>query len=86
MEGKRMAAQIVELPGNVLINPVVKHLSALAARAWNKRWMITFTAPTGIAKTTAVDYADRTLAFDHRVLHCKQITTRYTLLRTLPTT
>jgi type II secretory pathway predicted ATPase ExeA len=62
---------------------VVKNLTALAARAWAKRWMITFTAPTGIGKTTAVDYAARTLSFDHRVIACKQITTRYTLLRTL---
>lgn len=67
----------------VLINAVVKNLSALAARAYAKRWMITFTAPTGIGKTTAVDYAERTLPFDHRIIHCKQITTRYTMLRAL---
>jgi type II secretory pathway predicted ATPase ExeA len=78
-----MSAENIEAPPNVLLNSVVKNLSALAARAWAKRWMITFTAPTGIGKTTAVDYAERTLAFDHRVIHCKQITTRYTLLRTL---
>src|ERR1019366_7901023 len=34
-------------------------------------------------KTTAVDYAARTLSFDHRVLACKQITTRYTMPRAL---
>jgi DNA transposition AAA+ family ATPase len=73
----------VQAPETVLINSVVKNLTALAARAWAKRWMITFTAPTGIGKTTAVDYAARTLSFDHRVLACKQITTRYTMLRAL---
>ena len=78
-----MPAEIVEAPANVLINSVVKNLMALAARAWTKRWMITFTASTGIGKTAAMDYADRILPFDHRVIHCKQITTRYTLLRTL---
>jgi DNA transposition AAA+ family ATPase len=78
-----MPAEITEAPANVLINSVVKNLSALAVRAWTKRWMITFTAPTGIGKTTAVDYADRTLPFDHRVIHCKQITTRYVVLRAL---
>jgi DNA transposition AAA+ family ATPase len=45
--------------------------------------MITFTAPTGVGKTTAVDYAARNLTFEHRVIYCKQITTRYTLLRVL---
>ena len=78
-----MAADSVEAPGNVWINSVVKNLAALAARAWTKRWMITFTAPTGVGKTTAVDYAARTLTFDHRIFQCKQITTRYTLLRAL---
>lgn len=78
-----MPADSVETPGNVLINSVVKNLTALAARAWSKRWMITFTAPTGIGKTTAVDYAQRTLAFDHRLIQCKQITTRYTILRAM---
>ena len=78
-----MPTEMVEVPQNVHVNSVVKNLAALAARAWAKRWMITFTAPTGLGKTTAVDYADRILPFDHRVIHCKQITTRYTLLRTL---
>jgi DNA transposition AAA+ family ATPase len=78
-----MSAEIAVASGNILINSVVKNLTALAARAWAKRWMITFTAPTGIGKTTAVDYAGRSLPFDHRVIQCKQITTRYTLLRTL---
>jgi type II secretory pathway predicted ATPase ExeA len=78
-----MPAEVTEAPAKVLINPVVKNLTALAARAWTKRWMITFTAPTGVGKTTAVDYADRSLPFDHRVIHCKQITTRFVVLRTL---
>ena len=54
-----MSADTVEAAGTVLLNPVVKNLTALAARAWNKGWMITFTAPTGIGKTTAVNYAAR---------------------------
>jgi DNA transposition AAA+ family ATPase len=66
-----------------LVNAVVKNLCALAARAWAKRWIITFTAPTGVGKTTAVDYAGQSLVFDHQVIHCKQVTTRYTLLQTL---
>ncbi len=78
-----MPAEMIEAPGNALLNVVVKRLSALAARAWAKRWMITFTARTGVGKTTAVDYAVRTLTFEHRVVYCKQIFTRYTLLRTL---
>jgi type II secretory pathway predicted ATPase ExeA len=78
-----MAADSVEASQNVLLNPVVKHLSALAARAWSKRWITTFTAPTGIGKTTAVDYAERTLPFDHQVIRCKNITTRYTILRAM---
>jgi hypothetical protein len=78
-----MSAIPVEVPQTaaVLVNPVVKHLAALAARAWSKRWIITFTAATGVGKTTAVDYVDRTSTFDHRVTRCKQITTRYTLLQ-----
>ena len=75
--------EIPQAPGNVLINSVVKHLASLAARAWAKRWIITFTAPTGIGKTTAIDYAERTLSFDHRVIRCKQITTRYTILQAM---
>jgi hypothetical protein len=42
---------------------VVKNLCALAARAWAKRWIITFTVPTGAGKTTAVKYAEQTLSF-----------------------
>jgi len=72
-----------QAPGNVLINSVVKNLASLAARAWAKRWIITFTAPTGVGKTTAVDYAEQTLPFDRQVIRCKQITTRYTLLQSL---
>ncbi|MGD0129985.1 MAG: ATP-binding protein [Terriglobia bacterium] len=68
---------------NVLVNSVVKNLCALAARAWAKHWIITFTAPTGVGKTTAVDYAQKTLPFDRQVIRCKQITTRYTLLQAL---
>jgi DNA transposition AAA+ family ATPase len=70
-------------PAGTLVNPVVKNLCVLAVRAWAKRWIITFTAPTGVGKTTAVDYAGQSLAFDHQVMHCKQITTRYTLLQSL---
>jgi type II secretory pathway predicted ATPase ExeA len=75
--------EIPQTPGNVLVNSVVKNLASLAARAWEKRWIITFTAPTGVGKTTAVDYAERTLPFDHQVIRCKQITTRYTILRAM---
>ena len=78
-----VTSEVPEAPAKVFLNPVVNNLASLAARAWAKRWMITFTAPTGVGKTTAVDYAERTLPFDHRVIRCKQITTRYTLLRTL---
>lgn len=66
-----------------LVNSVVKNVCALAARAWAKRWIITFTASTGVGKTTAVDYAERVIGFDHQVIRCKQITTRYTLLQAL---
>jgi len=45
--------------------------------------IITFTAPTGVGKTTAVDYAEKTPSFGHQVIRCKQITTRYTLLQAL---
>jgi DNA transposition AAA+ family ATPase len=68
---------------NVLVNSVVKNLCALATRAWTKRWIITFTAPTGVGKTSAVDYAMRTLPFDRQIIYCKQITTQYTILREL---
>ncbi|MGB7593467.1 MAG: ATP-binding protein [Terriglobia bacterium] len=81
-----MSVTAVEVPQpatTALVNSVVKNLCALAARAWAKRWIITFTAPTGVGKTTAVDYAERTLPFDHQVIRCKQITTRYTLLQPL---
>jgi type II secretory pathway predicted ATPase ExeA len=70
-------------PATAWVNSVVKNVCALAARAWAKRWIITFTAPTGVGKTTAVDYAERALGFDHQVIRCKQITTRYTLLQAL---
>ena len=81
-----MSETAVETPqaaATALVNSVVKNLCALAARAWAKRWIITFTAPTGVGKTTAVDYAEQTLGFDHQVIRCKQITTRYTLLQAL---
>jgi DNA transposition AAA+ family ATPase len=81
-----MSETSVETPATALVNSVVKNLCALAARAWAKRWVITFTAPTGVGKTTAVDYAEKTLPFDHRVIRCKQITTKYTLLQTLALT
>lgn len=67
----------------VLVNCVVKNLSGLAARAWAKRWIITFTAPTGVGKTTAVDYTERCLPFAHLVIRCKSITTCYSILRTM---
>ncbi len=70
-------------PANVLVNSVVKNLCALGVRAKAKGWIITFTAPTGVGKSTAIDYAERTLTFDHRVLRCKQITSRYVILQTL---
>jgi len=73
----------VETPSTALVNFVVKNLCSLAARAWTKRWIVTFTAATGVGKTTAVDYAEKVLAFDHQVMRCKQITTRYTLLQAL---
>ena len=76
-----MPAESVETPQNVLINSVVKNLCALAARAWSKRWIITFTAPTGIGKSTAVDYAEKNLAFDHRVLRCDSVTTKHLILQ-----
>jgi len=69
-------------PG-ALVNPVVKNLCALAARSWQKRWIITFTAATGVGKSTAVNYAEKILTFDRQVLRCKQITTRYTMLQAL---
>jgi type II secretory pathway predicted ATPase ExeA len=73
----------VQAPEKVLINSVVKNLTALAARAWAKRWIITFTAPTGAGKTVAIDYADRVLPFDHKIIYCKQITSRFIVLQAL---
>jgi DNA transposition AAA+ family ATPase len=73
----------VQAPGKVLINSVVKNLTALAARAFAKRWIITFTAPTGVGKTTAIGYMDQSLAFEHLVIPAKQITTRYTMLKAM---
>jgi DNA transposition AAA+ family ATPase len=67
----------------VLVNSVVKNLCVRAARAWAKRWIVIFTAPTGVRKTTAVEYARQTLNFDHKIIPCKQITTRHTLLQAL---
>ena len=55
-----MSESLAETPQpTALVNSVVKNLCALAARAWSKRWIITFTAPTGVGETTAVDYAER---------------------------
>lgn len=68
---------------SILPNSVVNNLLGLAARAWSKRWIITFTAATGVGKTTAVDYAAKTLPFPHQVISCKQITTRYTILQAM---
>jgi hypothetical protein len=72
-----------QAPVNALVNSVVKNLSALATRAFQKRWIITFTAPTGVGKSTAVDYAERGLPFDRLVIRCKSITTRYSILHTM---
>lgn len=71
-----------EVP-SIYMSPVVKHLAALATRAWTKRWIITFTAPTGVGKTTAVEYAERTLPFEHRVIRCKNITSRHSILQAM---
>lgn len=71
------------LASDVLINSVVRHLCTLATRTWNKRWIVTLTSPTGVGKTKAIGYADATLAFPHQVIACKQITTRYTILRAI---
>ncbi|MGH9401382.1 MAG: AAA family ATPase [Terriglobia bacterium] len=76
-----MATDIEDLTQTVLINPVVKHLLAMAARAWKKRWIVTFTGPTRQGKTTAVHYADRNLPFPHRLFECKPTTTHCDLLR-----
>lgn len=78
-----MPETAVETPVTALLNSVVKNLCSLAARAWIKRWIVTFIAATGVGKTTAVDYAEKILAFDHQVMRCKQITTRFTLLQSL---
>jgi len=78
-----MSETAVETPSTALVNSVVKNLCSLAVRAWTKRWIVTFTAATGVGKTTAVDYAEKVLTFDHQVMRCKQITTRYTLLQAL---
>jgi type II secretory pathway predicted ATPase ExeA len=75
-----VADEATQAAQNVLVNSVVKNLGSLAARAWAKHWIITLTAPTGVGKSTAVDYLERTLPFEHRVIRCKNITTRYTML------
>lgn len=72
-----------QAPANVLVNSVVKNLARLATRAWQKQWIITFTARTGVGKSTAVDWCERNLSFDRLVLRCKSITTRYSLLQTM---
>ena len=66
--------------GAVLPNCVTQNV---AARAFKRRWIVTFTAPTGVGKTTAVDHADRTLTFEHRVIRCKSITTQHSILQAL---
>ena len=79
-----MSALTVGIPQPaILINSVVKNLAALAARAWARRWIVTFTAATGVGKSTAVDYLGQTLSFDHRVIRCKNVTTRYTILQAM---
>jgi DNA transposition AAA+ family ATPase len=78
-----MASTVEVLPRGVLVNPVVKNLCALAARAWKNKWMVTFTAATGVGKSAAVEHADATLEFPHAVIACKQITTKFTILRQL---
>jgi type II secretory pathway predicted ATPase ExeA len=71
-------------PGQgVLVNSVVKNLCGLAARAWIKRWIVTFVAATGVGKSAAVAYADRTLEFDHKIIRVKAISSKYELLRLL---
>jgi len=78
------ASAMLESPApSVLVNSVVKNLSVLATRAWEKRWIVTFTAPTGVGKSIAVDHAERILPFDKLVLRCKTITTRYTILHAM---
>jgi len=75
--------EIAQPVQNVLVNQVVRNIMALAARAWKNRWIVTFTAPTGVGKTTGVDYAERTLDFEHKIMRVKQITSQYDLLRSL---
>ncbi len=74
-------ATVEVLPRAVFVNPVVNHLLAMAARTWKQRWITTFTGPTGIGKSVAIGYADATLEFPHKVVKCRQVTTRYTILR-----
>ncbi len=77
------ADEALQTSQNVLVNSVVKHVGSVAARAWARRWIVTLTAPTGVGKSTAVDYLERRLTFEHRVIRCKNITTRYTMLQVM---
>jgi DNA transposition AAA+ family ATPase len=73
-----MEADTIE--ARTLANPVVKNLLAFARRAWKKRWLATFVSATGVGKTHAVTFAEATLPFPHRILQCKQVTTKYSVL------
>jgi DNA transposition AAA+ family ATPase len=76
-------AEISEATSKVLVNRVVRQIASLAARAWDKRWIVTCTATTGVGKTRAIDYIDGILRFDHQVIKCKQITRQHALLQAL---
>jgi DNA transposition AAA+ family ATPase len=80
-----MSASPVEtLPQlRILFNTLVKRVYFLAEKAWKKRGIITLTAPTGVGKSTAINYAERKLNFEHRIIRVKQITSVYDLLRSL---
>jgi DNA transposition AAA+ family ATPase len=78
-----MATVIDVLPQSVLVNSVVRNLAAMATRAWKQRWIITFTAATGVGKSKAIEYVEQALPFPHRVIASKQITTQFTILREL---
>ena len=69
-----MAEAVEAIPQSVLVNPVVKNLVALATRAWKKRWIVTIESATGVGKSTACQYAERTLPFPNKRLEIKMIT------------
>lgn len=67
----------------VVVNSVVKNLTALARKAYLGQCIVAYSSRTGVGKSKAVDYLAGTLNFPNRIVRCKQTTSLTSLVRSI---